>query len=499
MNFLPNEQELSKISQKIVEEIIKKNPLNPTASFLLVCQAFVSLQQMVKTDNASHSVILVILEALESQKTKLDSNPQMKLNGEELVAFANRMWLSVERTFLQRFLELLNAQEKIQKELKVPFIQELLKKQQFKQAVSLISILQLENHPEFDLDSLIMTCVKRGLLEEGQRISASKPESRKLYLKCLVESKHFKEVIRCIEDWGMTLGDLDQEIHREIMLFRTNNMKEVFWEKIEANFVDFEQRVLLVTFIENLLGKPGFESFLGVQKMLSPSIGLSVMQRRNVGVGELRDPIARANAEKALMGKWEFIPNALIELDYFGPLQLIRQDNDPSKPALANRDYLKLEDIGIDQKDILFEDKADESCFEEILQSKYVALDMEYTPKDLLSNQKGVALFQMSTGKKVFLFDVMKLGPTKKFADFLEALMSSEKIVKLNHSFGGDLEVLRNSVELKMDLDQRTKNIVDLAQVFDIVKTSATNSLAAMTSELLKKDLCKVILRPSEK
>jgi len=50
---------------------------------------------------------------------------------------------------------------------------------------------------------------------------------------------------------------------------------------------------------------------------------------------------------------------------------------------------------------------------------------------EFLSEEEGVAIFQMSNEKKIFIFDLISLKKNNNFKDYFLELMKNEKIIKV--------------------------------------------------------------------
>jgi len=82
-------------------------------------------------------------------------------------------------------------------------------------------------------------------------------------------------------------------------------------------------------------------------------------------------------------------------------------------------------------------------AFKEILDCKIIGFDLEeYWGKYL-------CLIQISTDKKVFLFDCLELEDSKKFIEGLGRVFEDKKVMKIGFSIKNDMDQL--SKFLKMD------------------------------------------------
>jgi hypothetical protein len=79
-----------------------------------------------------------------------------------------------------------------------------------------------------------------------------------------------------------------------------------------------------------------------------------------------------------------------------------------------------------------------------IVGAEIVGFDSEFRSTTHKYEDDGVSIIQFSAQKKIFIFDIIKLGTSKNFYIFLEELFYSCKIIKVGHTIKSDyLEICK--------------------------------------------------------
>lgn len=112
-----------------------------------------------------------------------------------------------------------------------------------------------------------------------------------------------------------------------------------------------------------------------------------------------------------------------------------------------------------------------------------VGLDCEYYSEDCteFSDQK-LALLQIASEKKAWIVDCIDLIHEEGFKKFFQELMGDEKILKIGHSFMGDIKVFKHTFKTSVN---KIQNLIDIKD------QNQNQSLATIVERELKKNMCK--------
>jgi len=127
-----------------------------------------------------------------------------------------------------------------------------------------------------------------------------------------------------------------------------------------------------------------------------------------------------------------FLKNSLFELDDYAPTEEILKLNEPGT-------FITMGDLGLDiKKDLIYIEKIATSKFEqavnEILNSRAVGLDTEFTSHLTKFDKQRIALLQIATNEKIYVFNVLKMKEKIDFAkyqNFVKDLLTNPEILKV--------------------------------------------------------------------
>lgn len=99
---------------------------------------------------------------------------------------------------------------------------------------------------------------------------------------------------------------------------------------------------------------------------------------------------------------------------------------------------MHLNELGIKENDVIFVNDITSELYkasvEDIFSSKMVGFDSEFMPQLDIFVDPGVAIIQLSTEKKVYIYDMISFKFNDKFGEMLSDLFSNEKVIKVGHS-----------------------------------------------------------------
>ena len=177
--------------------------------------------------------------------------------------------------------------------------------------------------------------------------------------------------------------------------------------------------------------------------------------------------------------QYKLLSNSLVEKDAFLPQEVI---NDPS---LSSK-FLKLSDFQIEEKDVLFIDSKNFQDHENIfLKDPVLGLDCEFWDSDCTNFSKSkVATLQVASKDQCAIFDVIDLEQTPSFVFWLQTMLESDSIVKVGHSFSGDIRMLNQTFKIEIKSHK-------LVEVQKLIKSKMTRGLKYMVNQYMQKDFCK--------
>lgn len=104
--------------------------------------------------------------------------------------------------------------------------------------------------------------------------------------------------------------------------------------------------------------------------------------------------------------------------------------------------YFALSDFGIHEKDVIIVDESNhEAAISEVFQSPVIGIDTESTVArtTLSTTYDLLAIVQISTGNKVFIFDAKLLKTNKMKSEIVNEFFRNEKNTVIGHTLEADL------------------------------------------------------------
>ena len=163
-------------------------------------------------------------------------------------------------------------------------------------------------------------------------------------------------------------------------------------------------------------------------------------------------------------------------------------------PAKINKDIVR--ELPVAQTDCEIEviDSANEvaTAVDCLMQEEVVGFDTETKPSFTHGKSNKIALMQISTAKKCFLFRLQMIGKSEEFKNFLE----NEKIKKIGLALHGDLRNLRvwdkftpkNFIDLQKIVIQYGIEELGLQRIYAIIfgkKISKSQQLSNWEAKIL--------------
>jgi hypothetical protein len=193
---------------------------------------------------------------------------------------------------------------------------------------------------------------------------------------------------------------------------------------------------MLGYFVEDLIHKQQYD------------LGLSVVKRHDLlkngcitkpDTLKIIEPYFQEGTEKT----YKYIPNDLFEKDAFGP----------AEESLGHKEagtYWNLKDFNMADKviwvGVLGDETYNKAC-EDLLNSELIGIDGEFRFSKTKFEKSGVALLQIANRERIYLFDMMVLGTTPEYHQFMIKLFTDTKVLKVGHSLSGDLSMLRQDMD----------------------------------------------------
>lgn len=183
--------------------------------------------------------------------------------------------------------------------------------------------------------------------------------------------------------------------------------------------------------------------------------------------------------ERAKKNGYKYLPSRLREMDAFLPYEV---SLDPTRAGV----FMKLSDYGIQETDVIWVDagnfEANRTIF---LDEEVLGLDCEFHDSDCTNfNDTRVATLQVAAKTKCAIFDVMGLEKCGGFAEWLQQMLETPAILKIGHSFDGDVRMLNQTFKTQIAPQS-------LVQVEKLVPGKRTMGLKTMVKEYFQKEFCK--------
>lgn len=176
---------------------------------------------------------------------------------------------------------------------------------------------------------------------------------------------------------------------------------------------------------------------------------------------------------------YKLLPNKLRTMDDFLPYEVIL---DPTKAEA----FAKLADYGIQESDVTFIDSSNFAEYREaFLDEPILGLDCEFRDNDCTNfNDTKVATLQVASKTKCAIFDVMDLEKCGGFAEWLQKMLETPSILKIGHSFSGDVKMLNQTFHTQIN----PQNLVEIEKV---LPTKRIKGLKTLMKEYFNKEFCK--------
>ena len=282
-----------------------------------------------------------------------------------------------------------------------------------------------------------------------------------------MKNKNIPKAVDYIKTFDLDPEDFPHLLHTLKKNAIRYHQSQSDWMAIEERFSNSPKYLAL--YIEELI------------KTNQIDIALSIVRRHQLL--EQEGVLSLKIQSKIAKKEFEYKENKLFLVDGYTATEELLGEAESGK-------YLNLKEWGIDlEKDVIFIDDCETEIFEEavkdLLGSKEVGLDSEFKLSLSKFDESDVALFQLATHKKIYLFDCPKLKGGPKYIDFIQNLMSDYKIAKVGHTLTMDLRKLEEG--LGSDKELVIRNRVDISSLFLTMYFETKSALAYITNYLLSK------------
>lgn len=179
------------------------------------------------------------------------------------------------------------------------------------------------------------------------------------------------------------------------------------------------------------------------QRMVNEA--LSIIKRSKTNINTL--PFQLKNSINQFQDNFTYVDNTVISKDYFGPTSVI------ADKEIDKESFLNLKELSYDENDIVIIDDDNTPLFDQsvnkIMASKIVGIDCEFVICFNSEQKNTVSLIQIADNETCIIFDCTKLLGSQKMQMFLQHFISNPEILKIGHSFFGDLKVLETTFSTK--------------------------------------------------
>jgi len=330
-------------------------------------------------------------------------------------------------------------------------------------------------------DQLLKTKMAASVIHPRKNYFANETldrDSQLQLIKELIEAGESKKATNMISQYGFDPFDFPELIVgakvNAIRYFGKNHS----WFKVEEIFS--ESKEMLLFFAEELLKDGNFHAALSIVKRHNL---LSEDDEFNDVVQEFQ---SRFLAE--LSRKFEYHDNVLFLQDDYVPTEEIINKN-------SLEEFWSLKDFNIKMgESLIWVDDIDSEIFEaakkDLLSASTVGLDSEYRLNTNRFEKRQTSILQVPTEKKVYLFDVQSMGESLQYQELIWKLFANPKILKIGHSFLGDLQIIKNEHENNKNIF--IKNYLDIGQAYKIFdKSRQQYGLAYICEQILGKRMSK--------
>jgi hypothetical protein len=329
----------------------------------------------------------------------------------------------------------------------------------FKTILKLISRFKMQNEP--DIPNLLIAAIKNNFMDSIVEIVKGHQELSILVLKHLQPAAHNTYMRKIILDNGFSPSDFPSLLnHQRYGHFRFS-IKEFGFSKCEE---------------KAKYDRDDFEVFLKVltdMKMYNEAH--SVLKRSPF---ELKSYLATTLSNPS---DFVYIENELKSKDDFMPTSF-------NNTLPSTTGYMTLKELGYSEADVIFVVKNNlKEATEELLKAQRVGVDGEFYTENCTNFCENImGILQIATGSKVYIFDCIELRAYFQFNYFIYQFFKSNSILKIGHSFHGDLDVMRRSFQISNLEGNRIINIETL------VEGKNTVGLSKLCDQILQKQLCKL-------
>ena len=177
--------------------------------------------------------------------------------------------------------------------------------------------------------------------------------------------------------------------------------------------------------------------------------------------------------------KIKYIPSSIYEQDDFMPQEAIKD------PSLSSK-YLSLKDLDISREKVIWVDSKNIKEYQDIFAGeKVLGLDSEFCSDDNTSfSPSEAAILQVSSSAICVIFDCTDLRHSAEFKNWLVKTFDDESILKIGHSFHGDIRALNQTFGL-------TLSCPNLADVVKMTGQKRSVGLKTMVNVLMGKEFSK--------
>jgi ribonuclease D len=103
-----------------------------------------------------------------------------------------------------------------------------------------------------------------------------------------------------------------------------------------------------------------------------------------------------------------------------------------------------------------------------------------------------MSLLQIASNDLVLIIDTFRLRENPEVCQFLTKLFTSKIPIKLGHSVGMDMSMIRQTFKFPHGFEGNVKSLVDLVPLFSQIASSNKVALSVMCKEILGKELSKL-------
>jgi hypothetical protein len=313
-----------------------------------------------------------------------------------------------------------------------------------------------------DIDHLLERSVAGDMSEEAFHFAKPRRDASVKLLSMMVPSKHCKHMKQLIKCHGLDTQAFPQLFEYMRYGFFQFAVKDVGYELVE------ERACLSPTDL------PTFIRFLWHARLRDQAFSVYTRHRETVNLTEFDTMFSQT-------ANFKYVDSQIRCRDDFVPASHLLS-------VAPKAEHFTMAELGYEEDNVVFVNRNNFDEIREIVNvASVVGIDSEFFTVDCTGFQSSeLAIIQLATPTRVFIFDCLDLRGSFKFTYFIHQLLKSPTILKLAIGFESDLRIFQEFFKTPTGFE--IANLVNLEQ---LEKENTRVGLATLCEKYLLKKLCK--------